>query len=88
MVEKGGNKASQPGASAIGTENSVDEAFHSSSVSVESRFRGLGGRLKSVTGWDSSTECNRCKESSLVGDCRNPSSLCLDGYLWVVCRAT
>ena len=69
------NKASQPGASAIGRRIRFTRLFYSSSVSVESRFRGLGGGLKSVTGVDSSTECNRCKESSLVGDCRKPFQL-------------
>jgi hypothetical protein len=47
----GVNKASQPGASAIGRRIRFHKAFHSSSVSVESRFRRTGGRLKSVTGW-------------------------------------
>jgi hypothetical protein len=83
MVE-GVDKESQPGASAIGRRRGFPQLF---GYQWSSRFRGLGA-LEIGNQVDSSTECNGCKESSLVGDCCYPSSLCPDGHLWAVFRAT
>lgn len=87
MVE-GVNKASQPGASAIGRRIRFTRAFHSASVSAESRFSRTGRRLKSVTGWIRQQNAIDVKSLHWQEIAATLPTLCPDGHLWVVCRAT
>jgi len=87
MVE-GVNKASRPGASAIGRRLRFTRLFHSSSVISGVLAFEDWGRLKSVTRWLRQQNAMDVKESSLVGDCCYPSRLCPDGHLWAMFRAT